>query len=148
MNEIDGYKEVKGFVQRGVTIFAPDGSPNGINARENDLLWKPNMRTVEPDFKPHRPVIDLGINNPGAQDSTKSGRKLILRVYFTHDDQKNILNIKLAYWKNDKWTVFTEIVDGRKQIIKGKLLPDNQIWAGYFDVEIDSWIDPPIAVGS
>jgi hypothetical protein len=63
-----------------------------------------------------------------------------VRVYFTHDDRKQIRNIKLIKW---------DVAAGIWKLISPDPipLPNNQVWAGFFETTGKKVGDPTIALG-
>lgn len=96
-----------------------------------DLDWEPGMRT-DPNYTPYRLVIDLEMIPPDPD------LEINFRVYYTDEDLENIKEIKLLKWNGTNWVLIpTNSIP----------LPNNQIWAGYFDVTGYKIGDPPLALG-
>ena len=97
-----------------------------------DFEWIPAMTAANQPFRPYRLVIDLELDPSFANSK--------VRVYFTHDDRKQIKHIKLIKWDevNDIWVLISP---------DPIHLSNNQVWAGYFQVTGAQVGDPTIALG-
>ena len=116
-------------IEHGVFVTPVEGY---IPNFDENLEWQDGMRAVPQDYQPFRLVLDLEMVPENAN------LEISFRVYFTHDDLKQIRKIKLLKWNGIGW-----------QLISGDpiSLLNNQIWAGYFEIEGYKIGDPPIALG-
>lgn len=116
-------------IQYGVFVEPAAGQvPNFFE----DFEWIPGMKAKEQPYRPYRLVIDIELNASFANSK--------VRIYFTHDDLKHIRLIKLIKW--DAVNKIWKLLSGVPQP-----LPNNQVWAGYFQVTGKIVGDPTIALG-
>lgn len=91
-------------------------------------------------FTPDRIVINLGMKTQSGAAATRFSTPFELRIRYTGEDVSTAGGndkLKLAYWSDNRWNVFTSS-DHKFKVESSDML----------FVELSSWpADPPIAVG-
>ena len=121
--------DLKKSIEHGVFVDDVVGFIPNFNV---NLDWLEGMRSDTQEFQPYRLVLDLEMvpANPELE--------INFRVYFTHEDLKQIRKIKLLKWDGSSWLKISD---------QPTKLADNQLWAGYFEIVDYKIGDPPISLG-
>ena len=142
--------DIKMFVSTslGVIVLVPkqvSGKKVKVKKISYDATNQMKNETKRFTFKREVSEINLFDENIPAISLKTFKPAIELRIYFKKNDipKSGLTNLRMAYWKGNKWIPFTE----KDHQFKVYDYPYKQ-WAGYGVAIIDKWIDPPVALGN